>query len=211
MANTYPYPYKGIQAVPRSLKQPELMGFRYYDSLPIATTPGTTSYKFFNDTTGKNYSRTNMRQGGFLNMKETFEIRAISAYWRPRLMQMSAMIASTTTVALCCSNKAIMEDASWVIKIGDKDYNIGTLSEILTDTGNIFMFMTTAADNLFIHQGAPHYKVSGLYPLDVPVTIEGGTSFYVEVIWNTAVIAATASTLFLYVELFGRRQRPSVG
>ena len=189
---------------PRILRRiREGLYFRYYDAVRIGTTP-ISSYKFFSDVSGKTKTLTNMPAGGFLTLSEKFEINAITAFISPRIIDWATIGNGINGGLTLYRNLTV---GHWILKIGDKEYNVGTIAEILSESPEIIMNEATAGNHLITAFGSPQHKASGLYPLAVPVVIKGGTPFHVEVNWDNAVATANGE-IFFYVVLLGKRERP---
>jgi hypothetical protein len=192
------------------MKHREMLGYRYYDSADITTTSAVNSYQFFKDVQGKDTFRTNMNVGGYLPADEVFEVKAIAmTFSPPELDWITAKGATTMATWAAASNGFKM--GYWELHIGDKSYNKGPLHEIIA-TKSKFAWLGPAGNSVtgFEHQDTPFFKGSGLYPLEVPVTLERGIPFYVDVHWN-ATLVTTAGHIYIYTHLFGRRERRAIG
>jgi hypothetical protein len=204
-----------IAKVPVTLrKQREMMGYRYYDSVqvPLFAAP-INNYQFFKDIQGKNTFQTNMSVGGYLPADELFEVKGIAMTFSPPDLDWITMQGAATwpTWAVAAN---LMRLGFWELHIGDKVYNKGPLHEIVTTKSEYFYTSTIGAIVGFEHQDTPFFKQSGMYPLEVPVTLEKGIPFYVNVQWNNNIMNATGVTtprMWIYCHLFGRRERRAIG
>jgi len=220
MATAFP---AGAQAIPRNpnevMKHREMMGYRYYDSMIVDASDAINSYQFFKDVQGKDTFRTNMNVGGYLPADEVFEVKAIAMTFAPPELNWGAMTTTNTTFSGAvatgwAASANVFKMGYWEMHIGDKSYNKGPLHEIIATESEFVYLGPVAAFDMMEHQDTPFFKQSGLYPLEVPVTLEKGIPFYVDVHWNAAIglaAGATAYHLYIYCHLFGRRERRAIG
>jgi hypothetical protein len=203
-----------IAKVPVTLrKQREMLGYRYYDSVqvPLFAAP-INNYQFFRDVQGKNTFRTNMSVGGYLPADELFEVKGIAMTFAPTILDWETMTGATTFVTWAALS-GVFKLGFWELHIGDKVYNKGPLHEIIA-TKSEFVGGGPAVVAGFEHQDTPFFKSSGIYPLEVPVTLEKGIPFYVNVQWNNVISLATGvpgPAMWIYCHLFGRRERRAIG
>jgi hypothetical protein len=210
-----------IRGVPPQLRaQREMLGWRLYDSVIIGTAAAGLSrqqYRFFWDVQNKTQYQTNMKTQGYLPREEKFEVRAIGMAIFPTMVNWMAITATATPAALVAAVNPFMT-GWWKFQVGEKEYNSGTLHELLTLHTKYISKISAAVPaqappvlGAFIEQReAPFFKSAGVYGLDTPVTLDSGTSFYLEVNWN-AVIATVAGQFRIYCYLIGRRERRAIG
>ena len=204
-----------IQGVPPALRaQREMLGWRLYDSL-IINTVARQQYRFFWDVQNKTQYQTNMKTQGYLPREEKFEVRAIGMFFAPTLLDWMT-ITGQATIPTVVAAVNVFHGGWWKLQVGEKEYNSGTLHELLTlDTEYIYnisspVVVAVTLDALVEQREDPFFKTAGVYGLDAPVSLDSGTSFYVEVNWNAA-IATSAGQFLLYCYLFGRRERRAIG
>lgn len=207
----------GIPRVPNDLRrQREMIGWRYYDSVQLVANTAFNSYKFFSNPQGKTPFQTNLTTQAYLPKDELFEIRAISFVFYPTLLDL-INITGQATLSLAAQFWGEYEMGHWTIQIGDKSYNKGTLVEAITKQTEYVadVHQAAAADHLALIQQSdnPFFKASGVYPLDVPMTLDGGMPFSVDLTMNNAVTPAVGMNkhLYLFCYLFGRRERRAIG
>jgi hypothetical protein len=208
-----------ISGVPPQLRaQREMLGWRLYDSMTITTAaldPNRQQYRFFWDVQNKTQYQTNMKTQGYLPREEKFEVRAIGMFFAPTLLDWMT-ITGQATVPTVVAAVNVFHAGWWKLQVGEKEYNSGTLHEILSlDTEYIYniaspVVVAVTLDAFVEQREDPFFKTAGVYGLDTPVTLDSGTSFYVEVNWN-AVINTAAGSFMMYCYLFGRRERRAIG
>ena len=157
-----------------------------------------------------------MKTQGYLPREEKFEVRAIGMFIAPTWVDWQALTATATPATAVAAINPFFA-GWWKFQVGEKEYNSGTLHELLSIDAD-YIFKVSAAIPIaappvlgsFIEQrGMPFFKSAGVYGLDAPVALDSGTSFYVEVNWNAA-IATAAGQFLMYCYLLGRRERRAI-